>query len=326
MNRTVRWVALLALVAFGFVGVGARALGQDSGTDRSGLRFVVVSHGQASDPFWSVVQNGVNQAAEDMGVEVDYQAPATFDMVEMSQLIDAAVASNPDGLVVSIPDPDALGESIRAAVEAGIPVISMNSGSDVAAEFGLLNHVGQTEYEAGVGAGQRMGEAGVTNALCVNQEVGNAALDERCRGFTDGLGETGGTVEVLEVDLNNQSEAQSRIEAAISADDTINGVLALGPTGAIPSLDALRAAGALENVTLATFDLSPEVLEAIVAGEMLFAIDQQQYLQGYLPIVLLTLNVTNLNTVANPVIMTGPGFVTQENAERVIELSAAGTR
>jgi simple sugar transport system substrate-binding protein len=326
MNRTMRLVALVALVAVGFIGVGARALGQDSGTDRSGLRFVVVSHGQASDPFWSVVQNGVNQAAEDMGVEVDYQAPATFDMVEMSQLIDAAVASNPDGLVVSIPDADALGESIRAAVEAGIPVISMNSGSDVAAEFGLLNHVGQTEYEAGVGAGQRMGEAGVTNAICVNQEVGNVALDERCRGFTDGLGETGGTVEVLEVDLNNPGEAQSRIEAAVSADDTINGVLALGPTGALPSLDALRAAGMLETVTLATFDLSPEVLEAIVAGEMLFAIDQQQYLQGYLPIVLLTLNVTNLNTVANPVIMTGPGFVTQENAERVIELSAAGTR
>ncbi len=326
MNRTVRWVALLALVAVGFVGVGARALGQDDNADRSGLRFVVVSHGQASDPFWSVVQNGVNQAAEDMGVEVEYQAPATFDMVEMSQLIDAAVATSPDGLVVSIPDADALGESIRAAVEAGIPVISMNSGSDVAAEFGLLNHVGQTEYEAGVGAGQRMGESGVTNALCVNQEVGNAALDERCRGFTDGLGESGGTVEVLEIDLNNPGEAQSRIEAAVSADESINGVLALGPTGSIPALDALRAADKLETVSLATFDLSPEVLEAIVAGEMLFAIDQQQYLQGYLPIVLLTLNVTNLNTVANPVIMTGPGFVTQENAERVIELSAAGTR
>ena len=327
MNRMVRWVALLSVAALAFVGIGSRALGQDGGAgDRTGLRFVVVSHGQASDPFWSVVQNGVNQAATDMGVEVEYQAPDTFDMVQMSQLIDAAVASEPDGIVVSIPDPDALGESIQAAVDAGIPVISMNSGSDVAAEFGLLNHVGQTEYEAGVGAGQRMGEAGVTNAICVNQEVGNAALDERCRGFTDGLGETDGTVEVLEVDLNNAAEAESRIDAAVSADDTINGILALGPTGAAPSLAALRAADKLETVSLATFDLSEEVLEAIVAGEMLFAIDQQQYLQGYLPIVLLTLNITNLNTVANPVLMTGPGFVTQENAERVIELSAAGSR
>src|SRR6185436_6341218 len=149
--------------------------------DMRPLRFVVVSHGQASDPFWSVVKNGVDAAAKDMRVTVEYQAPGTFDMVAMAQLIDAAVATSPDGLVVSIPDADALGDSIRAAVEAGIPVISMNSGSDVAAEFGLLNHVGQTEYEAGLGAGERMGEAGVTKAICVNQEVGNAALDERCR-------------------------------------------------------------------------------------------------------------------------------------------------
>ena len=176
MNRFVRLVTLLAIALAASIGAGAPVLGQDDG-GRGDLRFIVVSHGQASDPFWSVVQNGVNQAAEDMGVQVEYQAPDTFDMVAMSQLIDAAVASDPDGLVVSIPDADALGESIQAAVAAGIPVISMNSGSDVAAEFGLLTHVGQTEYEAGLGAGQRMGEAGVTNAICVNQEVGNAALD-----------------------------------------------------------------------------------------------------------------------------------------------------
>ena len=334
MTRSFKWVALLAVALVAIVGLAGGARGQGTpegeqaqgGQDRAGLRFVVVSHGQASDPFWSVVQNGVNQAAQDMGVEVDYQAPDTFDMVQMAQLIDAAVASEPDGIVVSIPDPDALGESIRAAVEAGIPVISMNSGSDVAQELGVLTHVGQTEYEAGLGAGQRMGEAGVTNALCVNQEVGNVALDERCRGFTDGLAEAGGTVEVLEVPLNDPTESQARIEAALSGNEQIDGILALGPTGALPALDALEAAGAGDRVQIATFDLQPQVLEAIRDGEMLFAIDQQQYLQGYLPIVLLTLNVTNLNTIANPVLQTGPGFVTQENAERVIELSEQGTR
>jgi len=325
MNRITRSLAVLTVALIAIAGFAATAIGQD-GADRSALRFVVVSHGQASDPFWSVVQNGVNQAAEDMGVQVEYQAPSTFDMVAMSQLIDAAVASDPDGIVVSIPDADALGDSIRAAVDAGIPVISMNSGSDVAADLGLLTHVGQTEYEAGLGAGQRMGEAGVTTALCVNQEVGNVALDERCRGFTDGLTESGGTVEVLQVDLNNPTEAQQRMEAAITANEGINGMLTLGPTGALPALEALRSLDKLSTIKLATFDLAPEVLEAIVAGEMLFAIDQQQYLQGYLPIVLLTLYATNLNTIANPVLMTGPGFVTQENAAQVIELSAAGTR
>jgi simple sugar transport system substrate-binding protein len=308
------------------VGLGAQALGQDTTTDRSQLRFVVVTHGQAADPYWSVVQNGVNQAAKDMGVQVEYEAPRTFDMVQMSQLIDAAVASKPDGMAISIPDADALGDSIRAGVAAGIPMISLDSGSDVAAELGMLTHVGQTEYEAGLGAGERMGEAGVTTALCVNQEVGNVALDDRCRGFTDGLAKTNGTVQVVQVKLDNPTEAQSRIEAALSANPDVDGILALGPTGAAPALEALRSTNQLGTVKLATFDLSPDVLQAIVDGDMLFAIDSQQYMQGYLPIVLLTLYATNLNTIANPVLMTGPGFVTKDNAAQVIELAAKGTR
>lgn len=294
--------------------------------DMRDVRIVVVSHGQASDPFWSVVKNGVDQASRDMRATVEYQAPQTFDMVAMSQLIDAAVASNPDGLVVSIPDPDALGDSIRAAIDAGIPVISMNSGSDVAQELGILTHVGQTEYEAGYGGGQRMAAAGATKALCVNQEVGNVALDLRCQGFTDAMAEAGGTVDILAVDLADPVDAQQRIAAGLSANPDIDSILTLGPTGAAPAMEALSEAGQLGDILLATFDLGPEVLEAVRDGDMLFAIDQQQYLQGYLPVVLLTLLAENLNTVANNVIMTGPGFVTQDTAAQVIALSAAGTR
>ncbi|MFN8453971.1 MAG: sugar ABC transporter substrate-binding protein [Anaerolineae bacterium] len=289
-------------------------------------RFVVVSHGQASDPFWSVVQNGVKQAGIDMRVKVEYQAPGTFDMVAMAQLIDAAVASQPDGLVVSLPDPDALGDSVKAAVEAGIPVISMNSGSDFAKELGILTHVGQTEMEAGMGAGERMAAAGVKNALCVNQEVGNVALDTRCEGFTAAMEEAGGTVEVLAIDLADPTDAQEKVSAALDANPDIDGILTLGPTGSAPALAALKEGDMLGKIKLATFDLSPEVLEAVRDGDMLFAIDQQQYLQGYLPIVLLTLYKENLNTIGSVVLPTGPGFVTADNAERIIELSAAGTR
>jgi len=155
-------------------------------------RFVVVVHGQASDPFWSVVKKGVDAAGKDLGVNVEYQSPGTFDMVAMSQLIDAAVASKPDGLVVSIPDAAALGPAIRRAVDAGIPVISINSGSDVAKGLGVMTHIGQTEYEAGQGGGERMASAGVKHAICVNQEVGNVALDQRCQGFTDAMTAAGG--------------------------------------------------------------------------------------------------------------------------------------
>lgn len=320
MSRVLKLILVVALVLVSAVSL---TTAQD---EMRPYRIVVVTHGQASDPFWSVVKNGVDAAGRDMRVTVEYQAPATFDMVAMSQLIDAAVASAPDGLVVSVPDADALGDSIRAAVAAGIPVVSINSGSDVAGELGVLAHVGQTEYEAGLGGGQRMAAAGATNALCVNQEVGNAALDLRCQGFSDAMAVAGGAVSVLAVDLNDPTGAQNAISAALTADSTIDAVFTLGPTGAAPALLALEEGGMLGSVKVATFDLSPEVLQAIVDGNVLFAIDQQQYTQGYLPIVYLTLFLENLNTPGAVLIPTGPGFVTQETAATVIEYSARGTR
>jgi simple sugar transport system substrate-binding protein len=336
-----RWVialfALLALMAAACTtsgdgaaesteGGGAAAAGSEGGgggVAQRDLRFVVVTHGQSSDPFWSVVANGVQDGADDMGVQVEYQAPGTFDMVEMSNLIDAAVASNPDGLVVSIPDADALGPSIEAAAAADIPVISINSGSDVFKDLGVLTHVGQTEFEAGLGAGEKLAEAGGSNAICVNQEVGNVALDQRCDGFTEGFG---GNVEVIPGDLNDPQSTQSTIESTVGGGG-IDTILTLGPTAAVPTLQALQGANQLENVSFATFDLSPEVLQAIADGQMAFAIDQQQYLQGYLPIVFLT---KFKETLAVPggggVVLTGPGFVEQDTAADVIDLSSQGVR
>jgi simple sugar transport system substrate-binding protein len=320
MARLLKFALVLALVLLSVVGL---ASAQD---DMRPYRIVVVTHGQASDPFWSVVKNGVDAAGRDMRVTVEYQAPSTFDMVAMSQLIDAAVASSPDGLIVSVPDADALGPSIQAAIEAGIPVISINSGSDVAEELGVLAHVGQTEYEAGFGGGQRMAEAGATNAICVNQEVGNAALDLRCQGFSDAMAETGGSVTVLAVDLNDPTGAQNAVSAALTADSTIDAVFTLGPTGAAPALAALEEGGMMGTIKVATFDLSPDVLQGIADGNVLFAIDQQQYTQGYLAVVYMTLFLENLNTPGQILIPTGPGFVTQETAASVIEYAGRGTR
>jgi simple sugar transport system substrate-binding protein len=296
--------------------------GGDSG--RGDITIEVVVHGQASDPFWSVVANGVEAAAADLGITANYRAPQSddLDVVAMAQLIDTAIAAEPDGIIVSIPDADALREPIEAAIAAGIPVLSINSGSDVFKELGLLTHVGQTEFEAGVGAGERMAAEGVTNTICVNQEVGNGALDLRCEGFAEGLG--GVPSEVVAVDLSDPASSQATIEAALSADPTIDGILTLGPTGAAPALLALEGNDA---VKLATFDLSPEVLTAIDEGRMLFAIDQQQYLQGYMGVEIMTLYAQyGLLLGGGDVVRTGPGFVTQETAAQVIDLSSQGIR
>jgi simple sugar transport system substrate-binding protein len=291
-------------------GGGVGTAGQGKGLD-----IEVVTHGQSSDPFWSIFVNGTKQAAADTGATVNYNAPSgtTFDINQMNQLIDAAVGKKPAGLVVSIPDANAEGPHIKAAIAAGIPVISANSGSDVYQSLGILTHIGQTEELAGQRAGALMKAAGVTNALCVNQEVGNAGLDARCKGFATGLG---GKSTVLAVQLTDQTSAQQKISGAIQADPSINGVMALGPTGAAPTLKALSGN---TNVKVATFDLSKDVLNAIKGGTMLFAIDQQQWLQGYLPVnFLVYYHLYGVLPGGGQPILTGPGVVDKTNVDTVI--------
>jgi simple sugar transport system substrate-binding protein len=289
-------------------------------------RIVVVTHGQASDKFWTIVKRGITEARRQTGAAVSYRAPDRFSIDRMRRYIDVAVADRPDGLVVSLPDARALSGSIRAAVRAGIPVVTINSGSDEFKALGVLAHVGQPELRAGREAGERMGRAGVRRALCVTQESGNQGLDERCRGFADGLRRYGGRSEPLSVPLQDPAVAQRRMAAAL-ATDPVDGILTLGPGGATPAMDALRASGLQARVKLATFDLSPEVLEAVRDGEMLFAIDQQPYLQGYLPIVLLAERKRyGVFPGRGELIPTGPHFITKAEAPEVIRLSAEGIR
>ena len=282
---------------------------------------IVVSHGQASDPFWSVVKNGVAQAAADMGVNVDYRAPETFDMVAMAQLIDAAVNQNPAGLVVSIPDADALGPSIKKAVAAGIPVISMNSGSDVSKELGALLHVGQDEFDAGKAAGEKLKELGGKKAICINQEVGNVALDLRCKGFAEGFGDS--TVVPASMD---PAEVTAKVKAALSSDSSIDTIMSLGAsTAGEPALVAIAESGMEGKINIGTFDMSAGFLQAIVDGKATFAIDQQQYLQGYLPVTFLALNA-KYGLMPGGNVPSGPNLITKEKAAQVIDLSTKGIR
>jgi simple sugar transport system substrate-binding protein len=289
------------------------------------VRIAVVTHGQASSTFWSTVRNGVNAAARQMNVSVSYRAPDAFSVERMKDLINQAVDSKPDGLVVSIPDP-AIGPAVRRAERAGIPVVSINSGSDLWRKFGILAHVGQLEAPAGRGAGERLAAAGVRNAICINQEVGNKALDIRCAAFAKAIREHGGRSHVLDLNVENRNEAAPKLAAAIEQRKA-DGVLALNSGGAQAALDAKKLGGRATKVKIGAFDLQPEVLQAIKDGRILFAVDQQAYLQGYMPIVMLTQQARyGLFPSRGQVVETGPNFVTRETAPLALELSGRGIR
>ena len=249
-------------------------------------RIAVVTHGQASDPIWAVVKRGIEDARRRENVGVSYEAPDTYDINRMRKMLEDAVSLHPDGIVVSLPDATVLGPAIRSAERAGIPVVTINSGSDKFLGLGVEAHVGQPELEAGVRAGERLAGAGVRHLLCVDHEPGNDGLTERCEGVERAMRSLGGTSTVLPVNLQDRMQAQRSIAQAI-ADGSIDGIVTLGPNGADEALAALNASGFQGKIKLATFDLSPEVLNAVQDGRILFAVDQQPYLEGYLPIVLL---------------------------------------
>ena len=285
-------------------------------------RVVFVTHGQSGDPYWSVVKNGMDDAAKTLGVKAEYLSPETFDMVKMAQMIDAAAASKPDGLVVSIPDAAALGAPVKNAVAAGIPVIVIDSGgSDLTKQLGGLLFMGQSEYDAGVMAGQRIAKLGIKNAACLNHEVGNQSLDDRCAGFAKGLG-----VDVPVVQgVIDPTEMKNRTLAYLSAHKDVQFLLGTGASSAEPALAALDEQGLAGKVKLGTFDLSPAILQAIVDGKMEWGIDAQQYLMGYVPVVMFDLKAKYKLT---PILdyPTGPGFVTKDEAASVIELAKQGKR
>ena len=288
----------------------------------AGIEIAVVTHGEASNPFWQVVRNGAEAAARGADVSAPYRSPDSFSVERMRRLINDAVDRKPDGLVVSIPGPEVI-PAIRRAVLAGIPVVSINSGSDVFARMGVLAHVGQPEEEAGYQAGRRLADAGGARVLCVNHEVGNAGMDQRCRGIARALRESGGAASVVAIDTDDRNAAQKRLSEAV-ARRRADGVLTLSAEGAEIAVQALRLRAGFR---MATFDLSPDVLTAVERGRLEFAVDQQPYLQGSLAVSFLAQRVRyGLFPAEGEVFPTGPRFVTREDARAVQRLARQGIR
>ncbi len=277
----------------------------------SAERFVMITHTQGTDPFWPVVQKGGEDAAKAVGAEFEYNFAPSGDMADMARLIEAATATQPDGIVVSLPDADALGGAIKAAADSGIPVITMNSGLESSAAVGALMHVGQPERLAGEKAGERAKSEGATKALCLNQESFNTALVDRCEGYFAAMGADLNMIDVS----NDVAQIKTRTAAALQSDPEVNALLAVGPHVCVAAAEAVKEVGA--EIHLACFDLSPEVINLIQAGDVAFTIDQQQRLQGYMPIIVLHLYNQNAGLLPGANIPSGPGFVDASNAAGV---------
>lgn len=284
-----------------------------------GERFVFVSHAPDSDSWWNVIKNAVKQASDDFDVKVEYRNPPTGDLADMARIVEQAIATNPDGIVLSIADFDTLEGPLEKAKKRGIPVITVNSGTQAQSKaLGALLHVGQPEFAAGEGAGKRAKAAGVKSFLCVNHYITNPASVERCMGFAKGLGVELGS-QMIDAG-SDPTNVETKVSAYLRKNPETQAILALGPTSAHPTLRALDKNKMHDEVFFGTFDLSGEISSAIKDGRIDFAIDQQPYLQGYLPITFLTLN-TRYGLMPSNHVNSGPGFITTDNISLVEKLA-----
>ena len=303
-------LASVALVAAPFA-VAGPALAQDD------LNYVLISHAPDSDSWWNTIKNGIALAGDQMGVSVEYRNPPTGDLADMARIIEQAAASNPDGIITTLADYDVLSGPITAAVDAGIDVIIMNTGSpEQAREVGALMYVGQPEYDAGFAAGQRAAGDGVGSFLCVNHYIVQPSSTDRCQGFADGLG----------VELGNQmidagqdpAEIKNRVQAYLNSNPNTDAVLTLGPVSADPTILALEEMGLAGDMYFGTFDLGEEIVKGIQSGTIEWGIDQQPFLQAYLPVVILA-NWDRYGVLPGNNINSGPGFVTADGLLKVEE-------
>ena len=276
---------------------------------------MLVSHAPDSDSWWNTIKNGIALAGDQMGVEVEYRNPPTGDLADMARIIEQATASAPNGIITTLADYDLLKGPIMAAVDQGINVIIMNSGTpEQAREVGALMYVGQPEYDAGYAAGLRAKGDGIGSFLCVNHAISNVVVAERCTGFADGLGiDIGDSM----IDSGQDpAEIKNRVMAYLNAHPDTDAVLTLGPTGADPTLLALDEMGLSGDIYFGTFDLGEEIVKGIKSGVIQWGIDQQPFLQAYLPVVVMA-NYDRYGVLPGNNINSGPGFVTKDGLELV---------
>jgi simple sugar transport system substrate-binding protein len=287
--------------------------------DNSGYTIAMVTHETPGDTFWDKIKSGAQQAAKNYGITLKYSNDP--DPGKQATLIQNAIDSKVDGIATTLATPDALAGSVKAATAAKIPVVAFNSGIDQYKDLGALMYFGSDETLAGQSAGERITEDGGKHTLCVIQASGSVALEARCSGVKD---KAPGTTNI-QVNGADDSAVVSSLQAKLSSDKSIDHIVTLGAPIALDALKAMDAAGS--KAKLITFDLNADAAQDIKDGKIEFSIDQQPYVQGYMAVTALYLNLKNGNDLGGggPV-LTGPSFVDKDNIDVILPFAEKGTR
>lgn len=278
-------------------------------------------------PFYAPMETGAKTAAAELGVHLSYTGlTSTVTAAAMTQVLTAALNQHPAALIFCNYFSSADDSIIKKATARGLPVFFTNTTTD-AVQDGVTTSFGQPDLLAGQQAGTEMYADGVRNPLCVDDSPINAADVARCTGFTEAFKAKGvkvTTVNLPESQYGNSTEYLTDVEGALAANHKIDGILDLSQVSAPLVAEAVAHAGMTGKVTVGTFDIDAQDIGLIKKGTVSFAIWQQPYLQGYLPVAAAALLLAHGFKYGSPEIYTGPTFVTKANASVVQASAAAG--
>jgi simple sugar transport system substrate-binding protein len=296
-----------------------------SGPNREGITISYPQESGSSIAFFQPITAGAKQAASDLGVKLDYRATgATKPDLSAGQarLTAAAVATKPTGIMTGFWDVDAMAEPIERAVREGIIVVTLNATPDVnRPSLGAVTFVGQDDIIAGAEAARRFMEAGLKKALILNHDPAQVNISNRVKGFKDAFeGETHTVITPIE----DPTGSANRIKASLASQSGVDSMMSTAAPQAEFAVKALDSIGRTD-IKLGTFEYNPTLLDAIAQRKVMFAIDQAQYLQGYYPVLIITL-MKSLGFAPVRPWLTGPVFVTEADALRIKEEADAGRR
>ena len=326
MKTTVLTSAAVGAITLALItGCSAKSASHGPAPEAGTKKYKIIDiSGPVSDPFFGASKQGSDAAAKDLGVDYEYSASRDYtDVVPTYQrLTEAAIGQKPDALVIGDYFPDTLEPLIKQAVAAGIPVFVTNSGRDSWQKLGALGFVGENPSQMGSDAGEFAVKAGATNALCVNHLAGNPVLEQRCNGFLHVVQAAGGKGKTLTIpteDASDDAKVRQDIAGALNADKSIDSVFTLGSSVATDAVSAAQQAGRGGSVKVGTVDVSTNVLNQVKSGQLLFAVDQQPYLQGYYG-VLMAYQWLEYGLHPAGAIDSGPLMITKDNVDRVLQV------
>jgi simple sugar transport system substrate-binding protein len=287
-------------------------------------KFVFVCH-VTTNPFFTPTQYGAQDACALLNTEFQWTGSKSSIVAEMVNATNTAISAKADGIALAVVDKNAFNTPVNQALDAGIPVVSYNAdGAKDDPGTNRLAYIGQGLYDSGLALGQRALAAGLDSGEAVGfiATPGQLNIQPRIDGATDAIKQSGKPIKFTSVATDaDVVKGQSIIDAYVQGHPDLAGMLAVD-AGSTQSLGPIVQKYNMRDKGLKVaggFDLVPQTLTAIKGGTLDYTIDQQPYLQGFLPVLYLYFYKLSGGLLFPSETNTGLLFVTKDNVDPYLQ-------